>query len=84
MVVFSLFKESPDDWFHLESEIHQFTEQYELNLHSFQLRLIPQVGVVMCPWSRQIAWMDCLYKLDAQNQEEQVGECFYYQIAIKN
>lgn len=79
----TLLQYNPDSWSILESEIKSIVNKYQIKTVPIPLNLIPQAGMVICPWRRQIGILDCIYENNPQDPNLPVKEWFYYRIAIK-
>ncbi len=78
-----LVKQNLEKWSLLKKQIDTIYNKYQLKPDPIDFQLIPQVGVVICPWMRQIGLIDCIYENNPQDPDMPIIEWYYYQIAIK-
>ncbi|NVM03309.1 MAG: Mov34/MPN/PAD-1 family protein [Candidatus Helarchaeota archaeon] len=78
-----IVQQNPDTWSSIKNQIDIIYNKYQLKPDPIDFQLIPQAGVVICPWIRQIGIIDCIYEHNPQDPNLPVIDWFYYRVAIK-
>ena len=67
----------------INNQIEKIRNREKIKQEPVHFHMIPQVGVVICPWMRQIAMIDCIYDEITNDPNQFVIDWFYYRIGIK-
>lgn len=81
-VLNALSLNNPDSWAFLESQINDILQETQIKTNRVNFKMLPQVGIVICPWRREVGMIDCSFNKSLHECSNPVKEWFYYRISL--